>query len=131
MTTTPAASPPLLTDDDVRERVESLVGPALVDRRLWLFLVDGDRRQVPVDIPIEDLPARPELVETLARMLGQVADAGDTDAGPGSAVFVLERTGPGTGDGAWRTALESVCESAGLGLLGVFTATADGVRRVR
>ena len=133
MTTTPAASPPLLTDDDVRERVESLVGPALVDRRLWLFLVDGDRRQTPVLMPIEDIPPRPDptMVDGLVHVLGQVADALTTSAGPGSAVFVLERTGSGTGEVAWREALATVCENAGLGLLGVFTATAGGVRRVR
>lgn len=133
MTTTPAASPPLLTDDDVHERVESLVGPALVDRRLWLFLVDGDRRQTPVLMPIEDTPPRPDpaMVDGLVRVLGQVADALATPAGPGSAVFVLERTGPATGEVAWREALATVCEDAGLDLLGVFTATAGGVHRVR
>ena len=129
----PTSLPPLLTDDDVLERVESLLGPALRDRCLWLLLVDGDRRQTPVLMPIEDVPPRPDptMVDGLVHVLGQVAGALVTSAGPGSAVFVLERTGPGSGEVAWREALASVCESVGLGLLGVFTSTHDGVHRVR
>ncbi|MFC5064515.1 hypothetical protein [Actinomycetospora atypica] len=136
MTMSPTSLPPLLTDDDVLERVASLLGPATKDRCLWLLLVDGDRKQTPVLMPIEDTPPRPDprMVDGLVRVLGQVADALVTSAGAGSAVFVLERTGHGTvttADAAWGEALRAVCESSGLGLLGVFTSTVDGVHRVR
>jgi len=34
-------------------------------------------------------------------------------------------------DTAWAGALAGACDTAGLGLLGVFTSTHDGVHRVR
>lgn len=71
------------------------------------------------------------MVDGLVHVLEQVADALVTAAGPGSAVFVLERTGPGVADAAWGGALAEVCRSSGVGLLGVFTSTHDGVHRVR
>jgi hypothetical protein len=62
--TSPHDAPPLLTDDDVKRRVEALVGPALRDRTLWLLFVDGDSRQAPVVMPINDLPRLPDGVIT-------------------------------------------------------------------
>jgi hypothetical protein len=38
----------------VHERVEALIGRATQDRCVWLLLVDGDRRQTPVVMPLED-----------------------------------------------------------------------------
>ncbi|GAA4781652.1 hypothetical protein GCM10023200_13790 [Actinomycetospora chlora] len=136
MTPSPELAAPLLTDDDVAARVEALVGPATQDGCVWLLLVDGDRRQAPTVIPIEDSPRRPErhLTEGLRAMLAHLTDMVATAAGPGSCVFVLERLGPaeiGRDDEEWAAALDGAATGAGLGTLGVFLSTPSGVRRVR
>jgi hypothetical protein len=136
MIPSPRTAAPLLTDDDVAVRVESIVGPALRDGCVWLLLVDGDRRQAPTVIPIDDSPRRPErhLTEGLRGMLARLTDALATAAGPGSCVFVLERLGhaeTGRDDEEWAEALDGAAAGAGLGMLGVFLSTPAGVRRVR
>lgn len=126
--------PPLLTDDDVHERVESLVGAARADRTLWLVPIDGDHRQPPMLVPITDVPYLPgDLVPTLGVMLSQLLPALATDAGPGSVVFVLERFGPATvhpADRDWAEALVAMCGARGVVQRGVFTATSAGVVRL-
>ncbi|MEJ2887603.1 hypothetical protein [Actinomycetospora aeridis] len=136
MTLTPENAAPLLTDDDVHDRVAAIVGPATQDGCVWLMLVDGDRRQTPVVIPIEDSPRFPEthLVGGLRDMLAQLGDQLATDAGPGACLFTLERLGPretAPGDEEWARALHGAASAAGLGTVGVFLSTPDGVRRVR
>lgn len=126
---------PLLTEADVDARVDLLVGEATTDRRLWLLLVDGDRRQTPVVMPIDDVPRRPDPdALNLARVLVGVRDMIATPSGVGAAVFALERVGPGTegpDDIAWADALTRACAEAEVGLDGVFLSTRDGVRRLR
>ena len=136
MTLSPQLAAPLLTDADVHERVELLVGRATQDRCVWLLLVDGDRRQTPVVWPLEDSPRRPEpeLTDGLRDVLAHLVDQLATPAGSGSCVFVLERFGPGATqsyDEQWADALVGAAAGAGLGSLGVFTSTREGVRRVR
>lgn len=132
--TDPATAPLLLTDADVAERVDDIVGPALV-RRLWLLLVDGDRRQTPVVLPIADPPRRPDAatVEGLAAVLAEVRGDLATPAGPGSVVVVLERPGsavPDRDDWAWTRALLDACGRSVTGVLGVFLSTSRGVQRL-
>ncbi|WP_433798552.1 hypothetical protein [Actinomycetospora sp. CA-084318] len=126
--------PPLLTDDDVRDRVESLVGAARADRTLWLVPIDGDRRQPPMLVPIEDVPYLPgDLVTSLGTVIAGFLPALTTDAGPGSIVFVLERFGPATvhpADRDWAEALVAMCAARGVVQRGVFTATSAGVVRL-
>ncbi len=126
--------PPLLTDDDVLDRVEVVVGHALHDRTLWLLLVDGDRRQAPVVVPVHDLPYLPDdTIEGLGTVLDGVLPALTTDAGPGAVVFVLERFGPGTvhpADRDWAEALMAVCRGHDVSVRGVFLATGAGVQRL-
>ncbi|GAA4926813.1 hypothetical protein EV188_10844 [Actinomycetospora succinea] len=136
MTVTPENAPLLLTDDDVHDRVAAIVGPAARDGCVWLMLVDGDRRQTPVVIPIGDSPRHPEthLVAGLRDMLAHLAGQLATDAGPGACLFALERFGPretGPADEEWARALHGAASGAGLGTVGVFLSTPDGVRRVR
>ncbi|MEJ2864629.1 hypothetical protein [Actinomycetospora flava] len=136
MTVTPENAAPLLTDDDVHDRVAAIVGPATQDGCVWLMLVDGDRRQTPVVIPIADSPRYPEthLVAGLRDMLAHLGGSLATDAGPGACLFALERFGPRETDAAdedWARALHGAASGAGLGTVGVFLSTPDGVRRIR
>jgi hypothetical protein len=135
VTLSPELAVPLLTDDDVHERVDALIGPAVQDRCLWLVLVDGDRKQAPVIMPIEDSPPQPdpEMVECLQTVLAGLVEELATDAGPGSCVFVWERLGARLRDGdeLWPEALAGAARRAGLGCLGIFVSTPVGTRRAR
>ena len=93
---TPATAPPLRTDDDVARRVAALVGCAARDDTLWLLFVDGDDRQAPVVMPIEELSGPPddEMVTALGDVLEGFLPDLATAAGAGSVVFVRERLGP-------------------------------------
>jgi hypothetical protein len=135
MTTSSFTSRPLLTDADVLRRVREIVGEAIVDARLWLFLVDGDGVQLPTLIPIDDVPRRPDGtgLPGLGAVLEGIADQLVTDIGPGSVVLTLERLGPGAtvpDDRAWAAALTHTCAGAGMSLRGVFLATTAGIRRL-
>lgn len=136
MTLSPELSAPLLTDADVHARVEALIGRATQDRCVWLILVDGDRRQVPVIMPLEGSPRRPEprSVEGLRTMLAHLPAMLATDAGSGSCVFVYERLGADEvqdADEQWADALTGASTGAGFGSLGVFVSTPAGTRRLR
>ena len=82
----PTDAPTLLTDADVLARVSALVGPACVDRQLWIMFVDGDGRQTPVVMPVSEIPHRPPrrpltgLTEVLRSLRADVT----TGLGPGS-----------------------------------------------
>jgi hypothetical protein len=129
-----ATAPPLTTDDAVLERVVQLIGPAIVTRRLWLMFVDGDQRQAPVMMPIDDLPPRPDnMVDALGEVLAGFVPDLATDTGPGSVVFVLERLGDERvtpDDRAWVQALSGMCEDVGVVARGVYRSTKAGVRRL-
>lgn len=126
---------PLRTKADELDRVRELVGDAIVDGRLWIMLVDGDDRQTPVLMPVDDIPWHPEpgMLAGLGTILAGLADGLRTEAGPGSVLFTLERLGRRDiepGDRIWATGLAEVCRSAGVRLRGVFASTPAGVRRV-
>lgn len=135
VTLSPELAAPLLTDADVHERVDTLIGPAIQDRCLWLILVDGDRKQAPVIMPVEDSPPQPDpdMVDGLQTVLAGFVEKLATDAGPGSCVFVWERLGARLRDGdeLWAEALAGAARRAGLACLGVFVSTPAGTRRVR
>ena len=124
----------LLTDDDVRRRVASLIGPALRDRTLWLFLLDGDRRQSPVLVPVEDMPHLPDdVVDGLGCVLEGLLLELATDAGPGSVVLVWERLGPDDvlpADLAWAEALTTTCRARDVVLRGVYLVTPGDTKRL-
>jgi hypothetical protein len=135
VTLSPELAAPLLTDADVHERVDALIGTAIQDRCLWLVLVDGDRKQAPVIMPIEDSPPQPdaEMIDGLRTVLAGLVDELATDAGPGSCVFVWERLGAPLRDGdeLWAEALADAARGAGLACLGIFVSTPVGTRRAR
>jgi hypothetical protein len=134
MTRTPAPRdiPALLTDDDIRRRVECLVAPALRHGTLWLFVLDGDRRQAPVVVPVEDMPHLPdETVDALGEVLEELVPDLATDSGPGSVVLVRERLGPDdvlASDRTWARALETMCRARDVVLRGIYLVTPTDTR---
>lgn len=131
----PADAPLLLTDSDVLERVEQLVGPATAARQLWIMFVDGDGRQAPVILPISDIPLRPEacVIDNLAAVMAGLCADLTTDAGGGSVILTLERIGRDSvlaGDQQWAVALREACHRAGATLRGFYLSTSGGVHRM-
>jgi hypothetical protein len=126
---------PLWTDDDVDRRVAALVGRAARDDTLWLLFVDGDDRQAPVVMPVEELSGPPvdELIVGLGDVLAGFLPDLATQAGPGSVVFVRERLGPDdpvAADLAWAAALGAMCRSRGIPVRGIHLSTPGAVRRM-
>jgi hypothetical protein len=130
----PRDLPSLLTDDDIRRRVECLIAPALRDRTLWLFFLDGDRRQAPVVMPVEDMPHLPDdTVDALGEVLEGFLPDLATDTGSGSVVLVRERLGPAdvlAADRTWACALTTMCRVRDVVLRGIYLVTPTDTRRL-
>lgn len=126
--------PPLLTDHDVRRRVETLIAPALRDGTLWLFFLDGDHRQSPVLMPIDDMPAVPDdRVGALGGVLEEILPDLATDMGPGSVVLIRERLGPERvlpADRVWAEALSAMCLARGVVQRGVYLVTPRSTKQL-
>ena len=124
---------PLSTDAEVFDRVDQLVGEdARRDRSLWLLFLTADAVQLPVVVPIDDVPASPDpgTAETICDMAGHVLH----DAAPGGSVVItlvrgngLSATGP---DHQWLMALKSAAARSNLHLRMLCLATRDGTRRL-
>lgn len=87
-------APPVHTDEDVRRRWRSLMGKDRFGRTsLWMAWYDADGRQLPLVMPIDDLPAdpRPKEVDNLTRVIAEPAVLGAT-----SVALLLSRPGPGS-----------------------------------
>jgi hypothetical protein len=128
-------APPLRTDDDVDRRVADLVGRATRDDTLWLLFVDGDDRQSPVLMPIEESTGQPDdrMVAALGEVLEGVLPGLATAAGAGSVVFVRERLGPDSVlavDRAWAEALGTMCRERGIRVRGVHLSTRRRTQRI-
>jgi hypothetical protein len=131
----PANAPLLLTDADVLQRVEQLVGRATVARQLWVMFVDGDGKQAPVIMPISDLPLRPEarVIDNLAAVLAGMCTDLTTEVGSGTVILTLERIGRDAVlpvDRQWAAALQEACVRAGAALRGMYLSTSGGVHRI-
>jgi hypothetical protein len=131
----PATAPPLRTDDDVARRVAALIGRATRDDTLWLLFVDGDDRQTPVVMPVEEASGPPdrEMVMALGNVLEGVLPDLATAAGVGSVVFVRERLGPDfvvPADRAWAEALATMCREREIRSRGVHLSTRGMTKRI-
>ena len=131
----PAIAPPLRTDDDVDRRVADLVGRAARDDTLWLLFVDGDDRQAPTVMPVEELSGPPDdqLIAGLGDVLEGFLPRLATDTGVGSVVFVRERFGPDSvlpADRAWAEALTTMCRNRGIRHRGVHLSTRRRTQRI-
>jgi|tagenome__1003787_1003787.scaffolds.fasta_scaffold19677505_1 hypothetical protein len=85
----PTPSSPIPTDADLLASVQSLIGPAARDQ-VWLLLQDADGVPLPLVVPIEDVPMRPDAVPVVARAVAAIAQA----AQAASVTLVWERLGP-------------------------------------
>ena len=131
----PATAPPLRTDDDVARRVAALIGRATGSDKLWLLFVDGDDRQAPVMMPVEEMSGPPddELVAALGDVLEGFLPDLATATGVGSVVFVRERLGPDdilAADRAWAEALTTMCRKRGMRVRGVHLSTRRRTQRI-
>lgn len=90
----PDEAPPVRTDEDVRRRWRSMMGEDGFGRTtLWVVWYDADGRQLPVVMPIDDLPEVLDaaLLDNLVMILADPADLGAA-----SVALALSRPGPGT-----------------------------------
>ncbi|WP_166791807.1 hypothetical protein [Cryobacterium frigoriphilum] len=118
---------PVTTVAEAQDRVADLVGPAIV-RKLWFMLLDRHGRQVPVLIPLEDIPLRPEPGD-LTLFAGTLAALLEDHAPGGSVILTLERPGPAAltpPDRDWGTELRASFAPVAR-IMGVFMAHDDGV----
>jgi hypothetical protein len=131
----PTTAPPLRTDDDVARRVADLIGCAAGSDKLWLLFVDGDDRQAPVMMPVEEMSGPPddELIAALGDVIDGMLPDLTTPAGVGSVVFVRERRGADyvlPADRAWADALVAMCRKRGIRMRGVHLSTPRRTQRV-
>ena len=123
---------PLADDDALLAFARFVHGDVRPRRRtLWSVLLDGERRPLPVIVPVDLVPDEPEVLAV--NDLGQVWH--DILGGePGASVLVmLERPGAATAsitDHAWFVALRDTAARHGLALAAFFLATADDVARL-
>ena len=107
---------PLVTDEQIRQRAEALIGKAN-QRQLWLLFLDDESVQLPLLIPIDGLPPRPT-DENTARVIDRVREV-MADIGAESLVIVLERHASATlsvHDRDWARSLYAACEGSGVAL---------------
>jgi len=126
---TPAARTslaPLTTDELIRERVVDLVGKA-IRRQLWLMFVDENDVQLPLLVPVSDLPSTPPI--EISSLITGTADAVDARG----IIVVLERYGDETltpADRAWARHIHLACADGSARLRGILLSHAHGVRWV-
>ena len=120
--------PPLTSDALIQQRVSSLIGRA-ARRQIWFLFLDEQSRQLPLLLPIDDYPSRPddEDADRFAHLLREVGDS----AGAAGVVIVIERFADATvspSDVAWARALREAAADSPLELRGLLLSHAKGVR---
>jgi hypothetical protein len=124
---------PLSTDAEVLDRVDQLIGKdARRDRSLWLLFLAADAVQLPVVVPIDDVPASPgpDSAGSICDMIAHVLH----DAAPGGSVVITLVRGNGLSvtdpDQQWLMALRAAAARTGVHLRMLCLATRDGARRL-
>ncbi|MHB1172637.1 MAG: hypothetical protein ACYCZY_09115 [Lacisediminihabitans sp.] len=119
---------PLTTDALIEQRVASLIGRA-VRRQLWVLFLNDELVQLPLIVPIDDLPVVPpaagstEFATALCGM-AEVAEAA-------SIVLVWERYGGAAltaQDKAWALSLHDAGGTVGLSIRAMLLSHRGGVR---
>jgi hypothetical protein len=119
---------PLRTDALIEERVRGIIGRALC-RQLWLLFLDSDQVQLPLLIPIEKLPRRPDRAST-AQVVANISELMD-EIGASELVVVWERKGSSAvsaQDAAWAWSIARACSEIGLPLRATLLSHYAGVR---
>lgn len=84
---------PVITDQDVLDRVAAIVEPAARRQRtLWLFFLERDGTQANLVVPIDDVPERPEAAG-MASVCYVASESIAHAARPLSVVIALSRPG--------------------------------------
>lgn len=115
---------PVRTSAEVEARVVDLVGPALV-RKIWLLFLDEEGIQLPLLIPIVNLPRRAPHVAPFNRALAELQDLAH------SVIVVYERPGPpalSDNDRAWLRVLHEGVRHTAFTLGGILLSHTSGVR---
>ena len=113
-TTPPLANVPIRSADDLTRRWTALLSPPVFGMRsLWLSWVGTDGRMLPVVVPVDDLPVRPE--PALVMGLRQVHDSilEEQLGGDGHLALALCRPGEPAiteDDDEWAEALRSALD---------------------
>ncbi|MGY1915898.1 hypothetical protein [Blastococcus sp. SYSU DS0973] len=114
MTTPPLTDARVRSADDLTDRWSAVLGSAEFGARsLWLTWFGADGRQLPVVVPVDDLPLAPDpaLLVGLREVHGSVL--GDQFGGAGHLALALCRPGGPAitaDDDAWAEALRSVLD---------------------
>jgi hypothetical protein len=123
-------SAPLRTDADVLRRVDFCVSDRS-QRALWLLFIGPDEIQLPVVVPVSDIPERPGsdgamgICTMIAQLMTESADCA-------SAVIALARPGTVTltdSDRQWCRTLHADAAREGAALRMICLAATDGVRQ--
>jgi hypothetical protein len=118
--TAPEDSPPVRTETELMVRWRQIMGPWGFERRsLWLLWFDAAGFQLPIVVPIDDIPHLPDddLVANLLHIAHEVAHVDDSDGGGATVAVTLSRPGSARvtpSDRAWAQAL--LCQAAGTGV---------------
>lgn len=120
---------PLTSQVLVEDRVRALIGRAC-RHQLWFLFLDDNQVQLPLMIPLDDLPSAPDdSVHDLARAMGQAMEA----AGAESIIVVIERYASAVltaADIAWAKSIHDAFDLESLHLRGVLLSHNRGVRWV-
>ncbi|PUB29713.1 hypothetical protein C8K30_10288 [Promicromonospora sp. AC04] len=97
-------------------------------RTLWFVMLDGERRPLPVIVPVDHVPDEPDphMVNDLGSAWREILQ-GEPGA---SILLMLERPGSAAAsfeDHAWRVALRAAAAEHDLAVAAFFLATVDGV----
>lgn len=118
---------PLTTDALVQQRVSALVGRAC-RRQLWFLFLDEHQVQLPIIIPIADIPVAPDVsVPQLAQLIAHTMES----ASASSVIVVLERYAEESvtaSDRLWARAISADFGSAGVNLRCLLISHRRGVR---
>lgn len=125
-----AAFRPIRSEHDLVGRVTELIGSAH-SLQLWLLFLDEEGLQLPLMLPMTDIPATPDddtisalaRIESLAGMVGAA-----------SVAIVLERPGGADAtddDHAWLSAIETAATRGSFAIHGVLLAHDSGVVPLR
>jgi hypothetical protein len=124
---------PLSTDQDVLRCVDRLVDqPSRRDRTLWLLFLSSDGVLLPVVVPIDGVPERPDL-QLVGNMCFVIADVLAHQVPGGTAVVVLTRPGSETVDDSdryWFRTINSAARERGASIRMVSLATQTTVRQL-
>lgn len=124
---------PLCTEADILSRVGQIISADdMRQRGLWVFFLDRNHTQMPVVVPIDDVPDHPDLqlVGNVCWFVSQVLAENEPE---GSAVITLSRPGTsdiGEVDRYWHRSLRAGAREHGTAIHMICLATPDGVREL-